>query len=147
MAGLASLLRRIGATSLIRLMGALLLAALALLTWVGAPWAERQQAAWFDLHQTVRPRDVVTSPVLVVEIDQASLRELGQWPWPRTHLAKMVDIVGGAGAAVIGIDILMPEADGLSPEQLAAQGQITDPDMLNMMRRLPTHETRLVCRP
>ena len=143
MAGLASLLRRIGSTSLIRLTGAALLAALALLTWVGAPWAERQQAAWFDWHQTVRPRDVVASPVLVVEIDQASLRELGQWPWPRTHLAKMVDIVGGAGAAVIGIDILMPEADGLSPEQLAAQGQITDPEVLAMLRRLPTHDAQL----
>ena len=136
-------LRKPGPTRLIRLVGAALLAALALLTWVGAPWAERQQAAWFDLHQTLRPREAVATPVLVVEIDQASLRELGQWPWPRTHLASIIEIVGGAGAAVIGIDILMSEADGLSPEQLATQGHITDPEVLAILRRLPTHDARL----
>ncbi len=143
MAGPGKLLRRIGPIQLIRLIGATLLAALALLTWVGAPWAERQQSAWFDLHQALHPRQAVDSSVLVVEIDQASLREIGQWPWPRSHLARIVEIVAGAGAAVIGIDILMPEADGLSPEQLAAQGQISDPQVLDMLRRLPTHDARL----
>ena len=87
-------LRPPGPTRLIRLVGAALLAALALLTWVGAPWAERQQAAWFDLHQTLRPREAVATPVLVVEIDQASLRELangrGHAPiWPASSRSSV----------------------------------------------------------
>ena len=132
-----------GPAGRIRLIGAAVLAALALLTWLGAPWTERQQAAWFDAHQALRPREATPLPVTVIAIDQKSLRELGQWPWPRTLLARLVQTVGGAGAAAIGIAILMPEADSLSPERLADQEHISDPAIADALRRLPSNDAQL----
>jgi putative nucleotidyltransferase with HDIG domain len=44
-------------------------------------------------------------PVALVLIDQASLRELPGWPWPRSRHAALVRRLQGAGATVIGFDI------------------------------------------
>ncbi|HHV61455.1 MAG TPA: adenylate/guanylate cyclase domain-containing protein [Firmicutes bacterium] len=51
------------------------------------------------------------SPVVLVKIDDASLEKLGQWPWPRSTHARLVNILSRAGARVIGFDILFPEPD------------------------------------
>ena len=50
----------------------------------------RLQSAWFDTYQMLKPRDVASTPVTVVEIDERSLARLGQWPWPRTLLAELI---------------------------------------------------------
>jgi adenylate cyclase len=44
----------------------------------------------FDLFQVMRPREQKTRPVVIVDIDEASLREIGQWPWPRTVVADLI---------------------------------------------------------
>lgn len=56
-------------------------------------------------------------PVLI-GIDDASLQQYGQWPWPRYRLAQLVERLDQAGARVIALDLLMPEADRTSPEIL-----------------------------
>ena len=53
-------------------------------------------------------------PVLV-DIDEKSLARHGQWPWPRYRLAALVDRLGQAGVAAVGLDILLAEADRTSP--------------------------------
>ena len=94
------------------------------LTWLQAPWTERLQAAWFDAHQALAPRQVRSLPVTVVEIDQKSL--VGARP-----MALAAQPAGAAGRrsqprrepAAIGVNILMPEADALSPERLLARAR------------------------
>jgi serine phosphatase RsbU (regulator of sigma subunit)/CHASE2 domain-containing sensor protein len=127
----------------IRLIGAALLLALVLFVGLRGPWIERLQAAWFDAHQTLWPRQVTTLPVTVVAIDQKSLIEIGQWPWPRNVLARLVRIIHRAEPAAIGINILMPEADALSPERLLAQAQVEDRMLAEALRALPTHDSQL----
>lgn len=61
-------------------------------------------------------------PVLV-GIDDASLGEHGQWPWPRYRLAQLIDRLDQAGAQVIALDLLMPEPDRTSPEILQRERQ------------------------
>jgi len=112
----------------VRAVGVLLLLLLVALTAWQAPWSERLQAAWFDAQQVLLPRPVAALPVTVVEIDQKSLLALGQWPWPRTELARLIDALQDAGPAAIGVDILMPEPDALSPERLLAASQADAPD-------------------
>src|SRR5580704_12681421 len=63
----------------------------------------------FDLFQVLRPREQVSRPVVIVDIDEPSLRELGQWPWPRTLLADLVTRLTEAGAAAIGFDVIFAE--------------------------------------
>ena len=137
-AGLAT-----GWSGRIRLIGAALLLALALFIGLKAPWTERLQAAWFDAHQSLWPRQVATLPVTVVAIDQKSLLEFGQWPWPRNLLARLVRVIHRAEPAAIGINILMPEADALSPERLLAQAQVEDKTLADALRALPTHDAQL----
>ena len=79
----------------------------------------------------------------VVEIDQKSLLALGQWPWPRTLLARLVRIIHRAEPAAIGINILMPEADALSPERLLAQAQVEDATLAAALRALPSNDAVL----
>ena len=74
----------------------------------------------FDTLQRIWPRQASESvPVRVIDIDEASLKKLGQWPWPRTTLAKMVDQLQQLGAAAIAFDIVFPEADRMSPRSIA----------------------------
>ena len=57
----------------------------------------------------------VTAPrddIVVVDIDDASLREIGRWPWPRNRLAELVDtLFDDDHAAVLGIDLVLAEPD------------------------------------
>ena len=56
----------------------------------------------FDLYQTIKPREFSPQPVRIVDIDEKSLRSVGQWPWPRTTIAELIDRIGNSGAAAIG---------------------------------------------
>jgi len=47
--------------------------------------------------------------VIIATIDEKSLDELGRWPWPRSILVKMVDILSKYGAKAIGFDAVFPE--------------------------------------
>ncbi len=76
----------------------------------------------FDNLQRLWPRQMEEGqPVRIVDIDETSLQSLGQWPWPRTALAKLVDELTDLGAAAIAFDIVFPEPDRLSP-RLVMQG-------------------------
>jgi signal transduction histidine kinase len=46
----------------------------------------------------------------VVAIDEASLKELGPWPWPRTTLADLVDHIAAAGGRGVVLDLLLAES-------------------------------------
>ena len=51
------------------------------------------------------------SPVVLVVIDDASLQQIGQWPWPRSIHARLTEILSRAGAKAIGFDIMFSEPD------------------------------------
>ena len=74
-----------------------------------------------DSYQRAAPRvrDPAT-PVHIVDIDEASLRALGQWPWPRTDMAELSDRLFELGAVTVGFDVLFPEPDRTSPNAVAA---------------------------
>lgn len=74
----------------------------------------------FDFYQRLAPREAADFPIRVVDIDEASLSEIGQWPWPRDKLASLTDRLVELGAAAIAFDALFPEPDRMSPARLAA---------------------------
>jgi serine/threonine-protein kinase len=65
---------------------------------------------FYDLGINLR-EGPTTSPVVVVAIDDSSINALGRWPWPRSHIARMIDLLQGYGAKVIGLNILYSEKD------------------------------------
>jgi adenylate cyclase len=51
---------------------------------------EELRVRTFDFYQRFEPRVKTTRPVTIIDIDEPSLKKLGQWPWPRTSIADMV---------------------------------------------------------
>ncbi|HMB34565.1 MAG TPA: CHASE2 domain-containing protein, partial [Methylomirabilota bacterium] len=97
-----------------RPLGLLVLAGLLLLVvFPEVPGFRQVRLASFDAYQSVVPRVPRSAPVVIVAIDEESLLRLGQWPWPRTSLAALVNRVAAAQPIAIGVDILMPEPDRL----------------------------------
>src|SRR5689334_3899801 len=69
----------------------------------------------FDAYQRVLPRSVSRFPAVIIDIDERSLSAVGRWPWPRTRLSELIEATRALGALAVGVDIIMPEADDLSP--------------------------------
>ncbi|WP_373000602.1 CHASE2 domain-containing protein [Sulfurimonas sp.] len=60
------------------------------------------------------------SNVVVVDIDEKSLNTLGQWPWPRIVVAKLIDKINNMNPSTIAIDIIFPEKDRTSPIEISS---------------------------
>jgi serine phosphatase RsbU (regulator of sigma subunit)/CHASE2 domain-containing sensor protein len=110
----------------IRVIGITALLALTLLIALETPLTAGLSAQWFDAMQTIAPRTVHALPATIVAIDEASLAEIGQWPWPRSKLAKLVRAIHEDEPLAIAVDILMPEPDALSPERALEDDESMD---------------------
>ena len=53
--------------------------------------------------------------VAIVAIDEESIDCYGRWPWPRTLLARLIDRIAAAGAAVVALDIILSEPSRSPP--------------------------------
>ena len=85
----------------------------------------------------------MSGPAVIVDIDEASLARYGQWPWPRTLLARLVELIDRGRPAAIGLDIVMPEPDRLSPDRLARLIPGLDPELAGRLAALPSNDSVL----
>jgi adenylate cyclase len=69
----------------------------------------------FDRFQQYAPRLVKDPPVTIIDVDDASLARLGQWPWPRRDLARLVDTLAADGARAVAFDMVFAETDRGDP--------------------------------
>ncbi len=58
--------------------------------------------------------------ITIVAIDDASITQLGRWPWPRNIHADLIKKLKAAGALVIGYDVNFPEASDEQNDQTLA---------------------------
>ena len=136
-----SLLRR--AFSLERLIGFGLLAGLVAL-YIADPYpVEFLRLKTFDMYQKFRPREIPPSdqkPVTIVDIDEKSLREIGQWPWPRTKIAQIIVNLIQGGARTVAFDMVFPEYDRTSPSVVADNIFKIDEETKEKLKKLPSHD-------
>jgi adenylate cyclase len=97
----------------------------------------------FDFFQVLRPRQQTARPVVIVDIDEASLKELGQWPWPRTIVADLVSRLHELGAVAIGFDVVFAEPDRMSPAVAAASFRGLDDATRERLAGLPSNDAIL----
>ena len=66
-----------------------------------------------DLNFAIRgPVSVEDSPIVIVAIDdQSDEATPHRWPWPRYYYAHIIENLEEAGAAVIGIDVILDQPD------------------------------------
>ena len=103
---------------------------------------EIMRLKYFDQLQKKYPRstDGQTYSV-IVDIDEKSLREVGQWPWPRTVLAELFKKSKESGMLVLGLDVLFAEKDRTSPDLIAQDLKKRNPKVAEMLSELPTNES------
>lgn len=75
------------------------------------------EVATYDYRAKLRSASVA-SPVVIIEIDDKSIEEIGSWPWPRTKLAQLIDTLSEYKTSVIALDLLlsMPSPDDAREE-------------------------------
>jgi adenylate cyclase len=130
--------RRFGYARLICL---LLLVGLAGLRIVDPQPVEELRVRTFDTFQRIDPRvKAAARPVAIVDIDEPSLKKLGQWPWPRTYLADMVINLANLGAVAIAFDVVFSEPDRLSPAVAADTMRYLDELTRTKLRELPSND-------
>ena len=96
---------------------------------------------YFDVLQKKFPRstDGQTYSV-IVDIDEKSLREIGQWPWPRTVLADLFKKSKESGMLVLGLDVLFAEKDRTSPDLISQGLEKRNPTIAKLLSELPSNE-------
>jgi len=94
----------------------------------------------FDLFQVLRPRQQDGYPVVIVDIDEASLKTVGQWPWPRTTVADLISRITQLGAVAIGFDVIFAEPDRMSPAIAEQSFRGIDADMRAKLDSLPSND-------
>ncbi|MBF0623541.1 MAG: CHASE2 domain-containing protein [Magnetococcales bacterium] len=110
--------------------------------WLDPPLLARLRHATFDTFQRLHPRPYLPVPVRIVDLDEESLGRLGQWPWPRTQVAQLVERLLDMGAGVVALDITFAEPDRLSPANLARQWP-DQPALAELLNRLPDNDAVL----
>jgi signal transduction histidine kinase len=91
-----------------------------------------------SLNLLFRLRGAMDAPadVVIVAIDDESLRRVGQWPWPRSVMAGAIDKITQGRPRVVGLDIIYaeassPEEDRRLAEAMARNGRIVLPAHLH----------------
>jgi len=91
------------------------------------------------LHPGVYAEEV---PVRVVAIDDQSLEKVGQWPWPRTVLAQILDELKALGARVVVLDLILAEPDRTSPN-VVKQFWPDNAQLDDLLKTFPSHDDML----
>lgn len=75
--------------------------------------------------------------ILIVAIDNHSLAEAGQWPWPRDRHAALIDILARAQVRAIAYDVLFVEPSTIAADQRLGQAVARAPVFLPLLMRSP----------
>ena len=97
-------------------------------TLVAAVLSLTRPASFINLEYSVYDRLVRWTPtrlpsgkIVIVDVDEKSLASVGQWPWRRDVIGRLIDSLRDRGAATVALDIMFPESDrydgsGRSPD-------------------------------
>ncbi|MBU0683952.1 MAG: CHASE2 domain-containing protein, partial [Candidatus Omnitrophica bacterium] len=62
-----------------------------------------------DFRYRLRPLQKVNDDIVIIEIDDNSIKQLGRWPFIRNYHALLVKILGVSGADTIVFDVFFSE--------------------------------------
>jgi adenylate cyclase len=84
---------------------------LAFLTWLAPNVVVRLDNTALDFQFRLRGERSPGQDVVLVLVDEKSLKEIGRWPWPRDKQALLVDRIHAGKPAVLGLDIIYAEPE------------------------------------
>ena len=72
----------------------------------------RSIEAWtYDVRMPMRANPKPSDQIVIVGVDDESLTRIGRWPWPRSVIGELLDILRESGAKVIGVGFVFSEPD------------------------------------
>lgn len=76
-----------------------------------------------DLKLTGRKEQNPVSPVVIVAVDDASINEIGRWPWSRSTLTELSEQILSSGAKTLTYDLILsePERENLKADENLGQ--------------------------
>ena len=103
---------------LVRLLLSLAITALFAIHAMGArslPFIEQLERWGYDLRLIATLKGGIDKRIVIVDVDEASLAEVGHWPWPRDTLAQLLDqLFAHYQIYILGMDMVFAEAEGKS---------------------------------
>jgi len=106
-------------------------ASIAVVGLVGLDAVRRLDNIVYDVIQRL-DRPPVDPSILLVEIDDRSIAELGPWPWPRAIHARAIERLAAARPAAIAYDILFAERSASDADDAALEAAIRDARMVHL---------------
>jgi adenylate cyclase len=126
-----------------RLLGLAMLTGFIFLYYVNPYPLEYLRLKTFDYYQQLKPREIPPpegKPVTIIDLDEDSLAAVGQWPWPRTTIAKMVQNLTQMGAALVAFDVVFAEPDRMNPDKIPDTVLGLDEATKAKLRALPSND-------
>ena len=88
----------------------------------------------FDLYQKIFPLKKESSEVVIIDIDEKSLKKFGQFPWNRSVFARIIENVNTAKPKAIGFDVFFSEKDRQSPEEIIKSYNLIPTDVTQIQK-------------
>jgi adenylate cyclase len=102
----------------------------------------------FDAYQRLKPREPLGQPIRIIDVDEESIAQLGQWPWPRTRIAELLERVQTLGAACVAFDMVFSEPDRTGPAGFMRELEERDwpgrSDIEPLLAEIPDNDAVLV---
>lgn len=69
--------------------------------------------------------------IIIIDIDEKSLKELGQWPWSRDKVAHLLQNLSEYGVGIVGLDVVFAEPDNSSPKKVFQKMGLKSDDVID----------------
>ena len=112
---------RLSVAAIVGIVGILMACAIAGIWLSGPSFLNFLDFSCYDFFLERHHKTEKSDAPVIVNIDEASLRRFGQWPWPRYRIATMVKTIAQAAPQAIGMDILFSEPDRTSPVRILSE--------------------------
>jgi adenylate cyclase len=118
----------------------LLLLATVFLRLNDPPVIERLRQLTFDTYNRILPRQA-HDDVVIVDIDEESIKRHGQWPWPRMVVGDIPVVLQEMGAKAVIFDMVFSEHDRTSPDKVADRLPAGMEDISAALKKLPDNDS------
>ncbi|WP_075506351.1 CHASE2 domain-containing protein [Candidatus Pelagibacter communis] len=119
-------------------LGLIFLALLVLIKIQDSNFVKRIENISYDIYQSIFEQNSEFNDVLIVDIDEKSIGEIGQFPWRRDVFANLVEKLENLEASVISFDIFFSEEDKQNPSKILGELNISNKGVLDTDQSLIT---------
>ena len=90
----------------------------------------------YDIYQTLFMEKSNYDEVVIVDIDEKSIGEIGQFPWRRDVFANLIDRLNQYETSVIAFDIFFSEEDKQNPKKILEEFKIENENIIDSDQKL-----------